>query len=281
MPNDDSDDSYSSDDSNPVSNLKLSPWVTFALIIGLAAFSWWQSQRSPKQDANVADTKVTSERSKTESASNASPNSDLPEIQSARSASQPDEDEPTEVEIVPDHKLASQPVGHADRKLDPAIQPKASESASKSQRRSNDFSTEIRDKRSKHGNTNGDTRSATNPNRSPEKASGKSGDSAFKLENQTIKDLDGKVAFKGTIDLKPTIDRIERGESNRHRNDGTSFQNREGRLPRKPAGYYKEYVHPTPGINGPGPQRLIFGENGEIWYTPDHYKSFREIGKEK
>ena len=226
MSNNDSEDSYSADDSNPSPNLKLSPWVTFALVLGLAAFSWWQSQRSPKQDANVAETKVTSERPKRESASNASSNSDLPKIHSARSANHPDEDEPTEVEIVPDHKLASQPVGHADRKLNPAIQPKSAESASKSQSSSNGFSTEIRDRRSKPGNSSDDTRSATSPNRSPEKASGKSGDSAFKVENQTIKDLDGKVAFKGTIDLKPTIDRIERGESNRHRNDGTSFQNR-------------------------------------------------------
>ena len=101
--------------------------------------------------------------------------------------------------------------------------------------------------------------------------------SDYLVENQSIRDLNGHVVFKGTVDLGPTIQRIERGEANRHRNDGTTFQNREGRLPRKPNGYYKEYVHPTAGINGPGPQRIIIGKEGEIWYTPDHYNSFQQI----
>jgi guanyl-specific ribonuclease Sa len=100
---------------------------------------------------------------------------------------------------------------------------------------------------------------------------------SFLVKDQTIRDQHGKVVFRGTVDLKPTLDRIERGEANRHRNDGTTFQNREGRLPRKPAGYYKEYVHPTQGESGPGPQRMILGKDGEIWYTPDHYKTFLEI----
>ena len=110
-----------------------------------------------------------------------------------------------------------------------------------------------------------------------QRPSEKSDEPSYQVENQSIRDLYGKVVFKGTIDLKPTLDRIERGEANRHRNDGTSFQNREGRLPRKTAGYYKEYVHPTPGENGPGPQRIIIGEEGEVWYTGDHYKSFKKI----
>ena len=41
--------------------------------------------------------------------------------------------------------------------------------------------------------------------------------------------------------------------------------------------YYKEYVHPTPGVNGPGPQRIIKGGNGEIYFTPDHYHFFIKI----
>ena len=99
----------------------------------------------------------------------------------------------------------------------------------------------------------------------------------FQIPNQTIRDQNGNVVFKGTIDLTPTLDRIERGEGNRHRNDGTTFQNREARLPRKPGGYYKEYVHLTPDEKGPGPQRVILGRDGDIWYTPDHYKTFKQI----
>ena len=96
------------------------------------------------------------------------------------------------------------------------------------------------------------------------------------LENQTIRDF-GRVVFKGTIDLQPTLDRIARGERNTHRNDGSTFGNRERRLPQKRQGYYTEYVHPTKDINSPGPQRVIFGKSGDIWYTPDHYETFKKI----
>jgi len=52
------------------------------------------------------------------------------------------------------------------------------------------------------------------------------------------------------------------------------FNNREGLLPKKPAGYYREYVHPTPGIKGTGPERIVTGKAGELYYTPDHYETF-------
>ncbi|WP_081325944.1 ribonuclease domain-containing protein [Pantoea agglomerans] len=48
-------------------------------------------------------------------------------------------------------------------------------------------------------------------------------------------------------------------------------------LPKQPNGYYKEYVHPTPDIPRPGPQRIIVGQNGEAYYTNDHYKTFIKI----
>ena len=122
------------------------------------------------------------------------------------------------------------------------------------------------------------TPAAVNSARPDQKTSDESSsDTSVQVENQTIRNLDGRVVYKGTIDLKPTLDRIARGDANRHRNDGTSFQNRENRLPRKPAGYYKEYVHPTPGENGPGPQRVIIGKEGEVWYSADHYKTFKKI----
>lgn len=99
----------------------------------------------------------------------------------------------------------------------------------------------------------------------------------LKLPNQTIRDHDGRVVYRGAIDLHRTLDRIERGERNPHRNDGAVFQNRERRLPPKPAGYYREYVQPTPGVSGPGPQRVMIGQEGDVWYTPDHYQSFQRI----
>lgn len=100
---------------------------------------------------------------------------------------------------------------------------------------------------------------------------------AFQIKNQKIRDQDGKIIYSGTIDLRPTLDRIARGDPNSHRHDGTTFQNRERRLPAKATGYYKEYVHPTPKTTGPGPQRIIVGKDGDIWYTPDHYRTFQRI----
>ena len=81
----------------------------------------------------------------------------------------------------------------------------------------------------------------------------------------------------GTIDIASTLERIERGEKYPHRNDGSVFQNRERRLPTQRRGYYREYVHPTPGRRGPGAQRVVIGEQEEIFYTPDHYKSFQRV----
>jgi filamentous hemagglutinin len=74
--------------------------------------------------------------------------------------------------------------------------------------------------------------------------------------------------------VRPTIDRIQTGGKFPHRNDGSVFQNREGLLPKQPQGCYREYVHPTPGVNGPGAQRIIQGQNGELYYSPDHYRTF-------
>jgi guanyl-specific ribonuclease Sa len=57
-------------------------------------------------------------------------------------------------------------------------------------------------------------------------------------------------------------------------NDGSTFMNKVGLLPAQPQGYYREWVHPTPGVSGPGPQRIVTGSGGELFYTPDHYKTF-------
>ncbi|MBO6858021.1 MAG: hypothetical protein JJ875_14045 [Roseibium sp.] len=45
-------------------------------------------------------------------------------------------------------------------------------------------------------------------------------------------------------------------------------------LPSQPEAYYTEYVHPTPGVIGQGPQRVIQGQGGGLYYTPDHYGTF-------
>lgn len=96
----------------------------------------------------------------------------------------------------------------------------------------------------------------------------------------TLRDDRGNVVFRGEVDVSETLARIERGERLRFRNDGSVFENRERRLPGKSRGYYREFVHPTPGLDGPGPQRLVLGKAGETYYTPDHYRSFRRLDKQ-
>lgn len=100
------------------------------------------------------------------------------------------------------------------------------------------------------------------------------------IEGLSLRDSSGRTIYRGQIDLAPTIERIEAGRRLRFPNDGTTFQNRENRLPRRPSGYYREWVVPTPKEPGPGPQRLITGEEGEVWYTSDHYRSFRRLPTE-
>jgi len=106
------------------------------------------------------------------------------------------------------------------------------------------------------------------------------GGSSFVVRNQVLKDQDGEVIYRGDVDLQMDISRIASGRQLRFPNDGSTFQNREGRLPKHPSGYYREWVVPTKGVGGPGPQRIVTGGGGEVWYTPDHYKTFRRMPAE-
>ncbi|MET0191122.1 MAG: ribonuclease domain-containing protein [Pseudonocardia sediminis] len=56
--------------------------------------------------------------------------------------------------------------------------------------------------------------------------------------------------------------------------DGITFQNREGILPAKSSGYYREYTVPTPGSSDRGARRIVTGSADEVYYTGDHYSSF-------
>jgi len=74
-----------------------------------------------------------------------------------------------------------------------------------------------------------------------------------------------------------TLALIERGGPFPHRQDGSIFGNREGRLPAKPRGYYREYTVETPGLDHRGTRRIVTGGTPpEAWYyTDDHYETFR------
>jgi RHS repeat-associated protein len=56
-----------------------------------------------------------------------------------------------------------------------------------------------------------------------------------------------------------------------------TFLNDRGKLPQQPPGYYKESdVWPgSPGSRGS--ERLVVGDGGEVYYSPDHYETFIQI----
>ena len=76
-----------------------------------------------------------------------------------------------------------------------------------------------------------------------------------------------------------TLALIERGGPYPYDRDGTTFQNREGRLPARPRGYYREYTVPTPGAPDRGARRIVAGGSPPevYYYTDDHYRSFRRL----
>lgn len=106
------------------------------------------------------------------------------------------------------------------------------------------------------------------------------GGSPFIMRDMVLKDQDGKVIYRGDVSIVMDISRIASGDRLHFANDGSTFQNREGRLPKHPSGYYREWVVPTKGVGGPGPQRIVTGAGGEVWYTPDHYKTFKRMPAE-
>jgi guanyl-specific ribonuclease Sa len=87
----------------------------------------------------------------------------------------------------------------------------------------------------------------------------------------------GAMVYEGEIDITACASRVVSGMKLPFHHDGSVFRNMERRLPHETVGYYHEYVDPTPGVRGPGPQRIIRGEPHEWWYTPDHYATFFRV----
>ncbi|GAA5180474.1 hypothetical protein GCM10025771_25060 [Niveibacterium umoris] len=78
-------------------------------------------------------------------------------------------------------------------------------------------------------------------------------------------------------EARQTLKLIERGGPFPYRRDGIVFQNREGRLPYRDRGCYREYTVPTPGERDRGARRIISSCDGPRYYTGDHYRSFQRI----
>ena len=78
-------------------------------------------------------------------------------------------------------------------------------------------------------------------------------------------------------EARATIERIRKGGPFPYRRDGIVFGNFEERLPARARGYYREFTVRTPGAKDRGARRIVAGKGGELYYTDDHYMSFRRI----
>lgn len=91
-------------------------------------------------------------------------------------------------------------------------------------------------------------------------------------------------AFSGEIrfadlppDARSTVELIRKGGPFPYERDGVSFGNREKILPQRERGWYREYTVRTPGEKTRGARRIVAGRDGTLYYTDDHYRSFRRI----
>ncbi|WP_329245837.1 ribonuclease N [Streptomyces sp. NBC_01478] len=78
-------------------------------------------------------------------------------------------------------------------------------------------------------------------------------------------------------EARQTVTLIDRGGPFPYAKDGVVFGNYEKLLPQQKRGYYHEYTVRTPGSRDRGARRIVTGQDGEIYYTDDHYKSFRTV----
>ncbi len=74
-----------------------------------------------------------------------------------------------------------------------------------------------------------------------------------------------------------TLVLIKKGGPFAHQRDGATFGNREKILPPRERGWYREYTVTTPGAKDRGARRIVAGRDGTLYYTDDHYRSFKRI----
>ncbi|MFG2635082.1 ribonuclease domain-containing protein [Streptomyces sp. NPDC048362] len=91
------------------------------------------------------------------------------------------------------------------------------------------------------------------------------------------KGMDTVRASRLPAEARGTLALVDHGGPYPYARDGIVFGNLEGRLPRHQRGYYHEYTVRTPGSHDRGARRLVTGLGAEIYYTDDHYDSFRAV----
>jgi ribonuclease T1 len=78
-------------------------------------------------------------------------------------------------------------------------------------------------------------------------------------------------------EARDTLVLIDRGGPYPYAKDGSVFGNIERLLPARPRGYHREYTVPTPSSRDRGARRLVAGAEGDVYWTDDHYETFRQV----
>ena len=97
------------------------------------------------------------------------------------------------------------------------------------------------------------------------------------------RDPESGLPYVAEADLPPeageTLELIDAGGPFPDDRDGVIFENRERILPAEQRGYYHEYTVPTPGSDDRGARRIVTGDEGQYYWTEDHYASFERIDR--
>lgn len=98
-------------------------------------------------------------------------------------------------------------------------------------------------------------------------------------EPTAVSDRSSIAVAELPAEARETLDLIDRDGPYPYSQDDRTFFNRERLLPPSPRGYYREYTIDTPGADDRGARRFVVGDEGEIYYTDDHYASFVRVGR--
>jgi ribonuclease T1 len=100
---------------------------------------------------------------------------------------------------------------------------------------------------------------------------------SFASATETQRNIATVNAAELPREARQTIALIRQGGPYPYKKDGVVFGNFERRLPQHERGYYREFTVPSPGSRNRGTRRIILGKAGELYYTDDHYESFKRI----
>jgi ribonuclease T1 len=104
-----------------------------------------------------------------------------------------------------------------------------------------------------------------------------SGSATACAREQTAHELPVVTVADLPAEARETLNLIDKGGPFPYPKDGSVFFNRERLLPRAPRGYYREFTVRTPESRDRGARRIVRGDRGELYYTDDHYRTFRRV----